>query len=201
VVPTPGLRSRKKHKTAQAIQDAALELFTQGGFDATTVGQIADRAEVSAATFFRYFATKEEVIFGGQQQELPSLHEAIVERPGKEGDLLAVRRAIVRTWVPRLDPERVARQHQVTASSPRLRASSLHIGIKWQIVISDALAERRGLRQPDQKARLTAGVAMAVVGNSVQSWVDNRCPVELATAIDHGFDLLSELGRRHSLKS
>jgi hypothetical protein len=89
-----------------------------------------------------------------------------------------------------LDHDRVALRHQVTTSSPRLRDSSLHLGIKWQRVISDGLATRRGLDNPDRKARLVAAVAMAVFGNAVDSWVTDGRPGELAAAVDDSFTLL-----------
>jgi AcrR family transcriptional regulator len=192
--PPPGLRSRRKQKTRLAIQDAALELFAEQGFDTTTVEQIAARAEVSAATFFRYFASKGEVIYSGHGYELPALHRAIIERPDGEDDLLAVRNAFRRDWVPRLDRGRVVRQLRAAASSERLMGLSVHLGIKWQTVISEALAERRGLPAPDQKRRLTAAIAMAVFGNAANSWVQEGCPGDLASAVDQGFELMAALG-------
>ena len=186
----PGLRLLKKRRTFLSILDAALDLFAEQGFEATTVDQIAARAEVSTATFFRYFSAKDEVLFSGFDDQLSALKQAIVERPNREEDFVAVRRAVVQQWVPMLDHDRVALRHRVTTSSPRLRDSSLHLGIKWQRVISDGLATRRGLDNPDRKARLVAAVAMAVFGNAVDSWVTDGRPGELAAAVDDSFALL-----------
>jgi AcrR family transcriptional regulator len=91
--PGPGLRLLRKRKTFLSIQDAALELFAERGFEATTVDQIAARAEVSTATFFRYFSAKDEVLLSGFDDPLSALQQAIVERPDREEDLVA-------DWLP-----------------------------------------------------------------------------------------------------
>ncbi len=193
-----GLRTLKKRKTFMAIVDAAFDLFSEDGFEATTVAQIAARAEVSTATFFRYFATKDEVIFSSHDREMPALRRSIVERPTPEDDLVAIRRAIVQEWAPLLDPERVARQHRVMTSSPRLRGLSLHLGIKWQGVIADALATRRGTEFPDRRALLAAAIAMVIFGNAVDSWVQADCGGDLAAEIDYSFELMSGLRKVQS---
>src|SRR5215470_9181781 len=61
-VARPGLRERKKAKTRAAIRQHAFQLFREQGYEATTVEQIAEAAEVSHSTFFRYFPTKEAVV-------------------------------------------------------------------------------------------------------------------------------------------
>jgi AcrR family transcriptional regulator len=193
VKPTPGLRDRKKEKTRLAIQDAALELFVEQGFDATTVEQIAALAEVSTATFFRYFKTKGEVIFGDNQYGTKDLERSISNRPSSEDDLRAVRQAMRLEWVPSLDPVRVWRQARAARTSPLLRGLSSDLGLSFQQVISRALASRHGLRVPDRRCDLTAAMALAVMSNAVNLWAQTESPEDLVEAIDSGFALLSEL--------
>lgn len=190
---TPRLRSRKKAKTRLAIEDAALDLFAEQGYEDTTVDQIAARAEISKATFFRYFGAKGDVIFGAGDDRHQALQEAIAERPVSEDALTAVRMAVLRQWLPTVDPRRTVRQTRAARTSPVLRGLSLDLGVRWQTDVSDALARRQGLDSGDRSCRLAAAMAFAVLSNAVNLWMDNDCAVDLATVVDEGFDLLREL--------
>ena len=191
--PFPGLRDRKKQRTRLAIQDAALALFVEQGFDATTVEQIADQAEVSTATFFRYFKRKGEVIFAGDGYRMEDLERAILKRPRSEDDLQAVRHALRVEWVPSIDPTRVWRQTRAASTSPLLRGLSSDLGAAWQNVIGTALAKRHGLTVADRRCGLTAALAYAVMSNAVNSWVRSEPPSDLTEAVDSGFALLAEM--------
>jgi AcrR family transcriptional regulator len=193
--PVDGLRSRKKERTRRAIEDAALDLFAEQGYEATTVDEIAARAEVSKATFFRYFGTKGEVIFGDTGDRYEALRLAIVERPAAEDDVTAVRHAIQQDWTHTLDPDRTSRQARAARTSPLLRGLSFDLGMKWQAAISWALAERRGLDVPDRRCWLTAGISFAALSNAVNSWMHEGAQGDLAPAIDDAFVLLGDIGR------
>lgn len=188
-----GLRDRKKERTRLAIQDAALGLFVEKGFEATTVDEIAERAEVSKATFFRYFATKGEVIFSQEGYHQGELRHAIVARPASEADLTAVSRAIRDEWVPAVDPGRFARQTRAAATSPLLRGLSSDLAVRWQASVAEALAERHGLATPDAHCRLVASVVFSALSLAVNGWVHDRGGADdaLATEIDAAFDLLT----------
>jgi AcrR family transcriptional regulator len=191
--PTPdnGLRSRKKSKTRLAIENAALDLFTEKGYEQTTVDEITERAEGSKATFFRYFSTKADVIFSAETYQHEALHRAIAGRPAAEGELVAIRQAVLREWVPLIDSQRVARQGRAAATSPLLRGLSLDLGLRWQSVIAGALAGRRGLELPDQRCWLIAGMSFAVFSNATKYWLSEGG--DLATAIDDAFELLFKI--------
>jgi AcrR family transcriptional regulator len=189
-----GLRDRKKQKTRSAIQDAALELFSDQGFEATTVEQIAALAEVSTATFFRYFRTKGEVIFGGQDDRVEDLERAIVDRPASEGDLEAIRHALRVDWIPSLDPQRVMRQTRAAKTSPLLRGLSSDLGAGWQRVIATALATRHGLAAPDRRCNIIAAIAFAIMSNAVNLWTDSGGQGALPEVTDSGFALLGDGG-------
>lgn len=80
-MPAPtGLRERKKQQTRRALQDAAMRLFAEKGYDRTTIEEIADVADVSYRTFFRYFATKEEVLEADFTELFERMEAAVSER-------------------------------------------------------------------------------------------------------------------------
>src|SRR5215210_5308354 len=101
-----GLRARKKAATRHALQEHALRLFLDHGYDATTVESIAQAAGVSQMTFFRYFPTKEDVVLAGDYD--PLLAELISSRPPDEPAIAALRHALQAGFVQLSGPEHAA---------------------------------------------------------------------------------------------
>jgi AcrR family transcriptional regulator len=93
----PGRRERHKVATRQALRDAARRLFAEQGFGATTVQQIADAADVSERTFFRYFETKEDLLLPDLAALFGALAEAIERRPLDEPPLTSILEATLTT--------------------------------------------------------------------------------------------------------
>src|SRR6478672_3519796 len=87
---TPSLRQKHVDRTRQAIIDAAFELFLDRGFAATTIDEIAMRADIAPRTFFRYFPTKESVLFHDSDAKLDVIRERLSERPAGESAAEAV---------------------------------------------------------------------------------------------------------------
>jgi AcrR family transcriptional regulator len=192
--PTPiGLRERKKVRTRLAIEDAALELFEEQGYETTTVEEIAARADVSTTTFFRYFPSKGEVLLSDHGQELPALRQAIVDRPDRESDLVATWRAIQETWVSAVDPARTARKARIIATSASLSGVSFLRGHQWLAVIADALADRNDLPADAERAELAARIALEAMGCGVDRWMAAGCRGELSDAIDRSFGLIIDV--------
>src|SRR4051794_5159009 len=86
----PSLRERKKDANRRAIEDAAWDLFAEAGYDATTVNQIAERANVAPRTFFRYFPSKEAVLYTELDGLLEVLTQAFERRPVDEPPLVSL---------------------------------------------------------------------------------------------------------------
>jgi TetR/AcrR family transcriptional regulator, regulator of mycofactocin system len=84
-----GRRERKKQQTHAALQEAALELFAKKGFRETRVSDITEAADVSEATFFRYFSSKEDVVLVGLMNPMDAVLDALAARPDDEKPLAA----------------------------------------------------------------------------------------------------------------
>src|ERR671914_1677128 len=91
---TEGLRERKKQRTRQQIIDAAMELFAERGYQATTIAEIAEAADVAPRTFFSYFPSKEAVVFHTVDRDLERLASALRDRLPGETAFDALRRWI-----------------------------------------------------------------------------------------------------------
>jgi AcrR family transcriptional regulator len=191
VPPVRGLRERKRERTVRDIRNAALDLFIEKGYEGATVDEIAERAEVSRATFFRHFPGKADVLFGSRGYTREELREAILERPASESDLLATIRALHRTWLRTLDPHSVDRQTRAASTSPILRGLSFDLASEMQATVTDALAERRGLPAPDLACRMASAVAFAAFGLGVNDWVHVRLGRgSLADEVGRAFEAL-----------
>jgi AcrR family transcriptional regulator len=191
--PASGLRERKKVRTRVAIEDAALSLFEELGYEATTVEEIAARADVSTTTFFRYYPTKADVLVSDHGKQLPALHQAILDRPAAEPDLTAVWRAFQDAWVAAVDAERTARKSRIIATSEQLSGLSYQRGQRWLQVVTDALAQRNGLAPDDERCSLSARVALEAMASAVEGWIDRGCAGDLAEAVDTSFELMTEV--------
>lgn len=125
-----GLRERKKHRTRLALIDAALDLFLAQGYDRTTVDEIVAVVDVSQRTFFRYFATKEDVVLSFIAEYDAVLIEALAARPPQEPPRTALLNAmrLVFSMVEfgvDADRERFRRLRQVIETTPTLVAAKM----------------------------------------------------------------------------
>jgi AcrR family transcriptional regulator len=190
----PGLRERKKAKTRASIQAHALRLFAKQGYHATTVEQIADAAEVSPSTFFRYFPTKEDVVLYDDFD--PRLIEAFLAQPAELAPVTALRRAIRQVFeqAPAADTARELQRHELARVVPELRARMLDGFVSGLELLSDALAERTGRRSDDVEVRTLAGaiigigLAAVLTGDSRPEEFFERFDAHLAQ-LEAGLDL------------
>ena len=191
--PFEGLRSRKKAKTRLMIEDAALRLFAEQGYEATTVEQISAEVEISTTTFFRYFPSKADVVLCHQDANMPQLREAILAYPPGDNDLSAVENAINLVWVPNSDPVHSHRAGLAVATSASLRGLYNDMSRNWLEGIAAALAERRGLSEPDDEATITARVALGVFNEAIRAWGAGGYKTDVGTKVASAFATLRAL--------
>jgi len=156
-----GLRERKKAKTRAAIQQHALRLFQARGYDATTVEQIAEAAEISPSTFFRYFPTKEDVVLYDELD--PRIIAAFEAQPPELSPIQAMRGALHAVFT-RLPDEEMAQQLErgrLILAVPALRMRMLDQLADVTQLVAQLVARRVGRGADEFAVRTFAG---AMVG-------------------------------------
>ncbi|MFI9820863.1 TetR family transcriptional regulator [Streptomyces sp. NPDC052013] len=177
-LPRPGLRERKKQRTRDALVRAALELFATRGYEGTTVDDIAAAVDVSQRTFFRYFASKEEVAFFVPRLAESQVVEAVRGRPPGEPPLETLRRAVLDSWddinatVEQLVPlELHLRVYRVIESTPPLFAAHLRRATELEDELARIIADREGLDvDADPRPRILVAAFGGVIRVTERLW-------------------------------
>jgi AcrR family transcriptional regulator len=165
------LRERKKAKTRRTIQEQALRLFAERGYEATTVEQIADASEVSPSTFFRYFPTKEDVVL--QDDYDPMLEAALRNQPSDLAPLPAMRAAF-RAAFTEISPEeldQVLYRTKLTLSVPALRVRTAEGMFSTLDMLARSIAERTGRDPGSLAVRTLVGAVMGAMLPAIYTWV------------------------------
>ena len=162
-----GLRERKKQQTRQLISDTARRLFAERSFDQVTVAEVARAADVSEATVFNYFPTKEDLFYGQLEAFEEALLSAIREREPGESALTAFARFVMtpRGLLNAKDPDAVERLAQITrvvSESPALLAREQQIFAGYTDSLAKLLAEDTGARPGDIGPWVAANAMMGV---------------------------------------
>jgi len=179
-----GLRERKKEKTRRTIQEEALKLFANQGYDATTIDQIAEASEISPSTFFRYFATKEDVVL--QDDYDPVLIRMFVEQPPELGPVAALRKTLhdmFEALYP-ADREQLLLRAKLQLSTPALRARLMTTQMGTANVLAGAVAQRTGLDEDDLEVQAFAGAMIGAVLPALVRWVSSEGRASLPELAD-----------------
>ena len=163
----PGLRERKKSRTRSLIHKEAMRLIRQQGYAATTVEQVAEAAEVSPSTVFRYFPTKEDLVLHDEYDEL--FVAAFRAQPPEVAPMQALRAAMQQV-VGDFTPEQFADESERIALArdvPELRSARLDEMVRTMRLLASVVAERTG-RDPEDPAVLTfAGAVIGVAASAM----------------------------------
>ena len=183
-------RARKKAATKHAIQEHALRLFIEKGYDTTTVEEIAAAAGVSHMTFFRYFPRKEEVVEYDEYD--PLLEELVAARPVEEPPLTALHRAL-RAGLEQIlatNREELLIRTRLILRNPALRSRNLLAQDATRDLLARALARRAGLPEPDLAATVQASAALGAIGPAAMAWAGSD-DADFVALIDEAFEALA----------
>lgn len=165
-----GLRQRKRQETRARLTRAAMALFLERGFEATTIDDIAAAADVSRRSFFHYFASKEDVVAAWQEGAAAALVAEIIARPAGESMLTAAENAIAGA-IKRIDPAEAAAMSRLKRDNPALQARDQLKYEKLERALAEGLAQRARTKPDRLKARLVAMIATGAMRVGGESWI------------------------------
>lgn len=178
------LWDRTRRRVQEEVVDAALTLFLEQGFEETTVDQVVAAAGISRRSFFRYFGTKEDIVFGDLAEQGPVILAALRERPDDEPiwDALGHALSVLST---RMSPERGIAIGRLVVTSPALRAAHLEKHLRWQQVLAPEVERRVGI----------GDAPPGLVGEAIVATVLACLDAATAAWLGQGSDDLEELRR------
>ena len=165
----PGLRERKRQQTRERLTRAAMALFLERGFEATTLDDIAAAADISRRSFFHYFASKEDVVFAWHEETTAALIAAVEARPANESMLTAAENAIS-AMARQLEPGEAIAMARLKRDNPALQARDQVKYEKLERALAEALGSRAGHKTEKLQARLVAMIATGAMRIGAELW-------------------------------
>ncbi|MGP4030293.1 TetR/AcrR family transcriptional regulator [Actinomadura sp. 3N407] len=179
-----GLRETKRDRTRRTIQEQAMHLFLERGFDTTTVAEVAEAADVSAMTVFRHFPTKEHLVL--QDEYDPVIADRIRHRPADEPLLRRIALSIL-DGLAELppDPRLLLARTRLILHTPALRARLWENNHATQQAIADAL--------PDEdpfEVHVAASACLAAATTAMTHWAEADDRPDLRTVMAEALEVL-----------
>lgn len=191
-----GLRERKKAKTRDALVRSALRQFDERGFDHVTVDDIAGDCDVSPRTFFRYFGSKEDVLFGDSDERCQHLLTTVAAQPD-DVPLVVALQAAVRTVAADYEEQREAilLRHRIISATPALRDRTVERQHTWATeLIDEVRRSSRADRMSELDLRLTVAATTTALQVATDLWVEDGGHGDLQALLTSVLDRL-----RHGL--
>jgi AcrR family transcriptional regulator len=170
------------------LGEAAIELYTERGYEQVTVADIAERAGLTARTFFRHFPDKREVLFSGSDTLREKLAEALAGAPAAEAPLTTVAEALaVVAGIIGTDHEHSRRRQSIIVANADLHERERSKMASWSTVLADGL-RNRGVAEPT--ASLAAETGVAVFRVAFERWLTGPAEPTLTATLRDSFDQL-----------
>lgn len=189
-VESESLRERKKQATRKAIEDAAWELFVERGYAATSIDDIAARADIAPRTFFRYFRTKDDVLYGEFDEAMARFAEEFRSRPADEpvfASLVEALDVVSRAMVK--DKEKMMQRHALQESAGIELGDSIRQ--RFSAGITDLVRERVGGEADGELlARLLASTIVSCQTIASEYWLEQGACSSLHDVGNHCLHLL-----------
>jgi mycofactocin system transcriptional regulator len=188
---TAGTRGRRPATSRERLSRAALELFARDGYESTTVEDIAAAVGVSRRTFFRYYDSKRDVVWGEFDEELARLEAQLAESDGGEPMMEVLRRAVVATnrfGAGEVDELRI--RIGLIATVPTLTAHSAVRYAEWCEVVARFAARRLGTAPGDLAPQTLARAALGAATAAFACWAASSSD-DLAADLDRAFRMLA----------
>ncbi|MEU6378342.1 TetR family transcriptional regulator [Streptomyces sp. NPDC046909] len=188
--PQLGLRERKKIKTRMAIRTATYALIKEQGYDATTVEQIAERAEVSPSTVFRYFPTKEDIVLTDEYD--PILMEELRKRPADEPWMDSLRHVMKLAITAGLedDAEATRLRAHLLVQVPAVRSRMLESMSVTGRMLAEGIARRTGVDRDSLEARVYTMSLIGALAEISQYWAEHDFQDDLRDLLDRTLDVI-----------
>ncbi|MDX5567525.1 TetR family transcriptional regulator [Streptomyces sp. ID05-04B] len=193
----PGLRERMRATVQAEVVAVAHRLFTEQGFDRTTVDQIAAEVGLSRASLFRYFGTKEDIVLGRLEESGRQIAAEFAARPDDEQPWEALRRAfdVLTRSNEAAPPEQVLSYLRMLQETPSLRARHHEKQLSWKKLLVPEVARRLGAdpdRPEDTRSSALAAAALACLDAASTAWVACEGTVPLAVLLDRAMGALAK---------
>ena len=184
--PTPG---RPRTTSRDEVQRVALALFAERGFEETTLDDVAAAVGVSRRTLFRYYPSKNDIVWGEFSEQLAGLRSRLAAAATDEPLMEVLRRAVV-AFNDYGDQEELRIRMGLITSVPALQGHSMLRYRDWCDVIAEFVAARLGARLDDHLPQVIANAALGTAMATYRHWITHP-DVDLLAELDDAFRLLS----------
>ena len=186
------LREKKKQRTRLDLIRAARKLFVEKGYDATTVDEIAEEAMVSRSTLFRYFPSKEDLVFLDTADRQAFFKSRLAGRREGVDAFGAVREALLALAAKYMkEREEIVERQKIVYASPSLTMSELTLDQDWEKLIFQTL-QTRAVDRSEQWARVLAAAVFGVVRAILREWFAGDGRGDLVAQGRGALDLLAD---------
>jgi AcrR family transcriptional regulator len=186
-----GVRERRRARTRDDIEAAALGLFLERGYDATTIEEIAEAALISPRTFFRYFASKEDVLLARGRGKMALAARSLAERPPEEPLMESLRELLqIFAALHNTDREGQLCWIRLVTTTPHLAAAFLEMLHGMEQVLRDFVAQRLGVEPSHRRPRLVAAAFGTAFRVAAETWHDSDGAEDMALLIRENVETL-----------